>query len=249
MTELDEVKAARIIMQFYRPAHAPNFAADYSTNIQKIKLKIMKKALILLFVSLVSMPAVFAQSKREQKMQAAIDALMTTQFVQKYKEYKELVELTASDFKAISPNYDKMEVDRIRFNYESSRAAFDKILSGVKKDLLDKTTRGYIAENADRYTQFVASELEMAMNNYQESVIYKINLLTGQQTVGFGITDLKLILDLVFDVVGVISSINKELERMSEEYLDANFTNLLKIRSWDELGMAPAAGQMNTSSN
>ena len=66
---------------------------------------------------------------------------------------------------------------------------------------------------------------------------------------GFGITDLKLILDLVFDVVGVISSINKELERMSEEYLDANFTNLLKIRSWDELGMAPAAGQMNTSSN
>ena len=179
-------------------------------------------------------------------MQDAIDALMGTQFVMKYKEYKEIVEVTASSFKPMAANYDQMEVERIKFNYETSRAAFDKILMGVKKDLLDKTTREYIAGNPDRYTQFVASELEMAMNNYQEMVVFKINMLTGQQTVGFGIMEIKLLLDLVFDVVGIIQSINKELDRMSEEYLDENFTNVLKIKSWDELGLSNNTGGSGT---
>lgn len=174
-------------------------------------------------------------------MQAAINALMGTEFVQKYKEYKEIVEVTAGSFKPVAANYDQAEVNRIKFNYETSRAAFDKILMGVKKDLLDKTTREYIATSPDRYTQFIASELEMAMNNYQETVVFKINMLTGQQTVGFGIMEIKLLIDLVFDVVGVIKSINAELDRMSEEYLDQHFTSVLQIKSWDELGMAPQA--------
>ncbi|MCB0518270.1 MAG: hypothetical protein H6577_20735 [Lewinellaceae bacterium] len=198
----------------------------------------MKKALFIFLAFAISLPSVFSQNKREQKMQAAIDALMTTQFVQKYKEYKDIVEVTAGDFKPISTGYDAAEVGRIKFNYETSRAAFDKILDGVKKDLLDKSTREYIANSPDRYTQFVASELEMAMNNYQETVVYKINMLTGNQTVGFGIMEIKLLLDLVFDVVGVIQSINKELDRMSEEYLDQHFTSVLRIKSWDELGVA-----------
>ncbi len=198
----------------------------------------MKKALIITLAALFSFTAAFAQNKREKKMQAAIDALMTTQFVQKYKEYKDIVEVTAGSFKPMSTGYDQMEVSRIKFNYETSRASFDKILNGVKKDLLDKTTREYIASSPDRYTQFVATELEMAMNNYQEMVVFKINTLTGQQTVGFGIMELKLLLDLVFDVVGVIQSINKELDKMSEAYLDEKFTNVLKIKSWDELGVA-----------
>lgn len=209
----------------------------------------MKKALFLLLALAIALPATFAQNKRESKMQAAIDALMTTQFIQKYKEYKEIVETTAGSFKPMAANYDPMEVNRIKFNYETSRAAFDKILLGVKKDLLDKTTREYIKTSPDRYTQFVASELEMAMNNYQESVVHKINMLTGQQTVGFGIMELKLILDLVFDVVGVINSINKELDRMNEAYLDEKFTNVLKIKSWDELGVATSTGMMNSSGN
>jgi hypothetical protein len=206
----------------------------------------MKKALILFLLATVSLTGMYAQNKRQQKMQDAIDALMGTQFVMKYKEYKEIVEVTASSFKPMAANYDQMEVERIKFNYETSRAAFDKILMGVKKDLLDKTTREYIAGNPDRYTQFVASELEMAMNNYQEMVVFKINMLTGQQTVGFGIMEIKLLLDLVFDVVGIIQSINKELDRMSEEYLDENFTNVLKIKSWDELGLSTNTGGSGT---
>ncbi len=207
----------------------------------------MKKALIITLAALFSFTAGFAQNKREQKMQAAIDALMTTQFVQKYKEYKDIVEVTASSFKPTAASYDQMEVERIKFNYETSRASFDKILMGVKKDLLDKTTREYIVGNPDRYTQFVATELEMAMNNYQEMVVFKINTLTGQQTVGFGIMEIKLLLDLVFDVVGVIQSINKELDKMNEAYLDEKFTNVLKIKTWDELGMATMPSTTSSS--
>lgn len=197
----------------------------------------MKKALILSLLSLFLLSNdLFSQNKREKKMQGAIDALMTTEFIQKYSEYKQLVEMTALDFKTQAEYYDQMEVNRISFGYETSRAAFDKILDGLRKDLLDKSTREYIQQNPDRYTHFVTNELEFAMNNYQEQVIYKINELTGNETVGFGIFEIKLFLDLIFDVVGVITSIEKELDKMNEKYLDENFTNPLRVASWEELG-------------
>ena len=197
----------------------------------------MKKALILSLLSLFLFSNEgFSQNKRAKKMQEAIDALMATEFIQKYIEYKQMVEITALDFKMQSNNYDPMEVNRISFGYETSRAAFDKILGGIRKDLLDKSTRDYIQQNPDRYTHFVTQELEFAMNNYQEQVVYKINQLTGNESVGFGIFEVKLFLDLIFDVVSVITSIEKELDKMNEKYLDENFTQPLQVKSWEELG-------------
>ena len=119
---------------------------------------------------------------------------------------------------------------------KTSRAAFDKILESIRKDMLDKSTRSYIAENPDRYTHFISNELDMAMNNYQEQVVYKINELTGIETVGLGIFELKLFLDLIFDVVGVITSIEKELDKMNEAYLDENFTKSIKSYSLGQFG-------------
>lgn len=196
----------------------------------------MKKALLSTLMLVLIGSGLFAQGKREEKMQEAINALMETEFIAKYQEYKALVETTALDFKTQSEYYDQAAVERIRFGYENSRMVFEKILDGIHKDLLQKSTRDYIAGNPERYTQFISTQLDLAMNSYQEQVVYKISELTGVETVGFGIMEIKLLLDLVFDVVAVIKSINKELDRMSEEYLNTHFTEPLRIASWEQLG-------------
>ena len=109
----------------------------------------MKKALIITFAALFAVTAAFAQKQREQKMQAAIDALMTTQFVQKYKEYKDIVEVTAGDFKAVANNYDPAEVNRIKLT--ANQPAWTTLTrpTFVQDDfrLIDKIGSGVILDN------------------------------------------------------------------------------------------------------
>ena len=79
----------------------------------------MKKALIISFLGIFLASSAFAQNKRERKMQGAIDALMGTEFVKKYNDYKLTIETTALDFKTQSDYYEESDVSRIRFGYEN----------------------------------------------------------------------------------------------------------------------------------
>lgn len=194
---------------------------------------LLRTVIIALFSLALAAPA-FAQ-KREEKMKAAIDALNTTEFIRKYKEYQGAVEKTAADFKVIATDYPTEDVREVQYAYRSTRDNFNKILETVKKDLLDKKTRNFMKQNPDRYTQFVSQELDLAYKTYQNTVVTKITELTGQETVGIGIMQLKLLLDLVFDVVGVINTIEAELAKMNEKYIEENFIGPLRIKEWEKL--------------
>lgn len=194
---------------------------------------LLRTIVIALFSLALAAPA-FAQ-KREEKMKAAIDALNTTEFIRKYKEYQGAVEKTAADFKVIATDYPTEDVREVQYAYRSTRDNFNKILETVKKDLLDKKTRNFMKQNPDRYTQFVSQELDLAYKTYQNTVVTKITELTGQETVGIGIMQLKLLLDLVFDVVGVINTIEAELAKMNDKYIEENFIGPLRIKEWEKL--------------
>ncbi len=192
------------------------------------------KSFLVIILSLVLFAPVFAQ-KREQKMKEAIDALNTTEFIRKYKEYQGAVESTVGNFKATATDYPTEDVREVQYAFRSTRDNFNKILETIKKDLLDKKTRNFMKENPDRYTQFVSQELDLAYKNYQSTVVVKINELTGQEQVGLGIMELKLLLDLVFDVVGVINTIEGELSKMNDKYLEDNLIGPLRIKEWEKL--------------
>jgi hypothetical protein len=193
------------------------------------------KSIIFLLLCIAFVLPTQAQSKREKKMKAAIDAINGTEFIKKYKESKEYIERTASEYKTISGNYESQDNNEIMFGYEATRKSFNGIIEKIKKDLLDKKTREFMIAQPDRYTDFVSREVDFAMKTYQQTVIVKINEVTGSEQVGIGIMELKLIIDLVFDVVGVIKTIQDELDKMSEDYLNKNFVTPLKIQSWEEL--------------
>lgn len=195
---------------------------------------LLRTIVIGLFTLVLAAPT-FAQNKRESKMKAAIDALNTTEFVRKYKEYQGAVEKTVADFKAVSTDYPTEDVREVQYAYRTTRDNFNKILETVKKDLLDKKTRNFMKENPDRYTQFVSQELDLAYKTYQNTVVTKISELTGEESVGLGIMQIKLLLDLVFDVVGVINTIEDELAKMNEKYIEENFIGPLRVKEWEKL--------------
>jgi hypothetical protein len=176
-----------------------------------------------------------AQSKKEKKMKAAIDAINNTEFIKKYKESKEYIEKSGGEFKAIMGNYESQDVNEVIFGYEGTRKQFNSIIEKIKKDLMDKKTREFMIAQPDRYTDFVSKEVDFAMKTYQQTVVVKINEITGNEQVGMGIMELKLLIDLVFNVVGVIKTIQDELDKMNEAYLEKNFVQPLKVQSWEEL--------------
>ena len=192
------------------------------------------QSLLVMLLALVLAAPAFGQ-KRERKMQEAIDSLNTTEFVQKYKQYKEVVEMTISNFKAVSSNYELSDVQEVQYGFKTTASNFNKILETIKKDLLDKKTREFIKTSPDRYTQFVAQELDLAYKGFQQTVVVKITELTGEQPVGIGVMEIKLLLDLVFDVVGVINSIDAELARMSDAFVEEKFVAPLRVKTWESL--------------
>jgi hypothetical protein len=194
----------------------------------------LKSFLILLLAIAFVLPSQ-AQSKKEKKMKAAIDAINSTEFIKKYKESKEYIEKSGGEFKSIMGNYESQDVNEVIFGYEATRKQFNSIIEKIKKDLMDKKTREFMISQPDRYTDFVSKEVDFAMKNYQQTVVIKINEVTGYEQVGIGIMELKLLLDLVFDVVGVIKTIQDELDKMNEAYLDKNFVQPLRVQTWEEL--------------
>jgi hypothetical protein len=193
------------------------------------------KSILFLLLSIAFVLPSYAQSKKEKKMKAAIDAVNGTEFIKKYRESKEYIEKSGGEFKAIMGNYESQDVNEVIFGYEGTRKQFNSIIEKIKKDLLDKKTREFMIAQPDRYTDFVSKEVDFAMKTYQQTVVVKINEITGNEEVGIGIMELKLLIDLVFNVVGVIKTIQDELDKMNEAYLDKNFVQPLRVQSWEEL--------------
>ncbi len=193
------------------------------------------KSIFLAILTFAIFSPAFAQN-REKKMKEAIVALDSTEFVQKYKSYQDEVEKTVGDFKAISSDFSKEDVREVQYAYRTTRDNFNKIIETIKKDLLDKKNRNFMKGNPDRYTQFVASELELAYKNYQSTVAVKITQLTkDEDKLQFGLFEIKLMINLVFDVIGVINTIEDELSKMNDKYLEDNFISPLRVKEWEKL--------------
>lgn len=219
-------------MRVFRLDIASIFESSFKTQNNKI----MKKILLLLFVSAIIIPSAFAQSKKIKRMQAAIDVLLETEFMTKYKDYKSTVEQAAINFKPKAEYYEAAKVKEIEEGFEATRADFNKILEDIKKDLQDKDTREIIVKKPDYYAGLIDYKLEKAMDNFHNNVAYKISDLTGEEVVGFGILEISLIFKFVTHLVNNFSTINKGFKQMSEEFLQENFMQPLEINSWNDLG-------------
>lgn len=190
-----------------------------------------KSLVFAVLMSAFALPS-FAQ---KDKMKVAIETLNSTEFIRKYKDYHETIQATVAQFKTVATDFPTEDVREVQYAYQSTRQNFDKILETLKKDLMDKQNRKFISNNPDRYTQFVSQELDLAFKNYQKTVQEKIGEITGEEIVGLGPEQIKLILNFLFDVIGVIRTIEDELAKMNEQYIEENFIAPLRLKAWEKL--------------
>jgi len=129
----------------------------------------MKTKLILFF--LIIAVSANAQLTRKKKYDEAITALNGTEFIQTYKEYKIMVEETMTNFKSMASEFDSYDVEFVKEAYMESKAEFDGIAENLKTDLLDKKTRSFIIDDPERYSKFIAGEVEDAYENFLNNTV------------------------------------------------------------------------------
>ena len=203
----------------------------------------MKKIAVFLFITLFFNSITFAQSsKKNVKMQAAINVLMETEFMAKYKDYKNIVEQAGINFKPKEAYFEKEKVAEIKKGFAATQKDFNQILIDIKQDLQTKETRKIITRKPDYYAGLIDFKLEKAMDDFHNNVAYKISDLTGEEVVGFGILEISLIFKFVSHLVDNFSTITKGFKHMSETFLEENFMQPLEINSWNELGSVATPG-------
>lgn len=190
----------------------------------------MKKLLpiLLLFVSI----SVQAQLKRNSKLDKAIEALNSTEFITTYKDYKESVETTIRDFKSMSYDLDPYDIQMVMDAYSETKKEFDSVIENLKVDLIDKKTRNFISDEPHRYTKFIASEVEDAYENFLNNTVTLIDDLTGYEYTGFGLSEISLIVGLLGEMNGMIKEIKGNMKKMSAEYFEAYFIKDLRLAEW-----------------
>ena len=176
-----------------------------------------------------------AQSKKEKKLLQAIEALETTEFIKSYKECKLRVEKVATDFKLQEEFLEADDITRVQLSYQESKEEFDLILDNLKRKLLNKKYRKFMIDNPEEYTELVQLKLEKAMNNYEANCVKLIEEISGTEVVGFGISDIVLLVNIVGDIFGAIKNISKQLDKMNEIYIEEKFISKLRVKDWDEL--------------
>lgn len=199
----------------------------------------MKKWILFFVLGVVFIANLQAQSRKEKKMQAAINVLIETEFMDKFKEYKGVVEASAVNFKTKAEYYDEAKVKEIMTGFDETKQEFNVILEGIKEDLMDNDKREFITKKPEDYAQLIDYKLEKAMESFHNNVAYKIGDLTGEEVVGFGIVEVGLLIRFVSHLMNNFSTIKQGFKQMNEDYLQQNFMEPLQIESWNELGSNP----------
>jgi len=193
----------------------------------------MKRLFILIFS--LSTFSISAQLKRSAKLDKAIDALNNTEFIDTYKNYKTNVETTIRDFKSMAYDLDPYDVQMVKDSYAESKKEFDAIVENLKVDLIDKKTRNFISDYPDRYTKFIASEVEGSYEFFLNNTVTLIDDLTGYEYTGFGLAEVNLIVGLLGEITGMIKDIKGNMKKMTAEYFEAYFIADLRLAEWENI--------------
>lgn len=199
----------------------------------------MKKTIfrlsLLLLAALIS-EGLLAQSKREEKWQTAINALKETEFITKYKEFKERIEANVTQFHIdmTEKGLSEEEIEAVAAAYENSVEKFDKLLDKLKTDFTDPTMRKELAKSSDRYTEVYVPNLEKAYATYMNDCQLKIDRLTGGGRGAIGIGEVQMLLAMGNMVYKIVEQQQAKMAKLSASFFEQNFINDLRLKRWEE---------------
>jgi len=175
-----------------------------------------------------------AQSAAERKAQELIDALNKTEFVQQYQEYKAGIELDVAEFKLVQADLQERDVKRVQLYFNQSRLKLDAILTKLETDLTNRTTRKTIAQNPQRYTKTLQTDLTAAVNYYNENCKKLMETLTEKDS-AMDMETVQGLFDSVLGLVQLFKSNGENANQLSAAYLEKEFIQPLRLKKWEEI--------------
>ncbi len=196
----------------------------------------MKKTLIittfLLFLSNFS----FSQKKAGKSgIDDAIKKFTSTEFFQSFLEQKEMIEENAKAIQ-LEELSDKDE-ETLKRNYNTAILRYNKILTKIKEDMLNKEVRKYIAAHPDDYGLQLEAVLEKANKNYATTYQKKLAAIRPEDADKAGISPelLLKVFEGIGGAVSLIQTIQGDLKTANNEVLEKKLIKPYSFKKWEEL--------------
>lgn len=195
----------------------------------------MKHTVSILILTLIS-TSLLGQSRNHKKWQEAIAALKASDFVKEYTNYKDIIEEQMTEFHRSKEIIQEQDIEEVRNSYNDVTKSFDNILDCIKNDFMNSTMRKMMSETPDRYTNFIAGELENAYNQYVNTVQSKVDILieNGGSIGAFDLGTIMLVVSLTNEMIKWVEKYNTRIKKMSEEYFETHFVSELRLKRFDE---------------
>lgn len=188
---------------------------------------------LLLFLS-ISLSSLFSQNNG--KVDKALSGFLNTAFMEKFQDVKIEAENKVRAFKKDLSDgiYDSNEEQELRTAYDKTARRFNKVLTDIKKDFLDRKKLKYITKYPDSYSKGLELEMYKLSDYYSQNFLQKWMDITGEDGSAL-LLILAEIIPLITDGVGYIKKIRQQSKKYTHEYLDAHLVEPNRFHLWDEI--------------
>ena len=166
----------------------------------------------------------------------ALKAFLSTDYFSEFSKMKERSEDAVLDFKAIKSRYTEDEIVTISEAYNLSADRFNRVLTNIKRDMLDKQMRKYIATQPTGYSKQVETDFYRAKEYYTNTFQKEIIDLTDGQITGVAfIALIPTVIGYIGKAMKLYQKIQAQLRKINEDMLDKYLIEQFRFKTWDEI--------------
>ena len=186
------------------------------------------KTLLFLFLSL----QMFSQTSTSE----ALNSFLGTGFFNEFNTLKKKAERMVLDVKAIEANYSEEEISKVINAYNLTADRFNRALFNIKRDMLDKQMRKYIARQPIGYGKQIETDFHRAKNYCENTFCKEVHSLLGAEYNSTAI--LAMVPELIGYIelaVKVFKSVKQKFKQINEELLQKYMVEPYSFKTWDEI--------------
>ena len=226
----------------------------------------MKKTIFLLNFILLIVSSLNAQATDETTPQPAfkkangksivvgnaIQKFNTTDFMVRFRDFKDQMEADARDFITHQNKYSVKDVRRVQMSYDKTAAKFNQIMLEIKEDFKDKDKIKVVNQYPTMYSDALKGKIDGLEDFYKANFQQTLSEVTEKD----GSALLLVLVDLI-KAAGELSqhfkALKYEKEFMNDQYLQENLVKPNKLPSWTEISASttiiPKEENNNNNSN
>lgn len=163
-----------------------------------------------------------------------LNTFLGSDFFTKFEEVRNNVEDKVIQIKLKEHQYDEEDVQILMDSYEASAKYYNRILEGLKYDLLNKRKRKEMIKFPNGYVANLRDKLDKANEYYANTFEEEYFNITGN-TAAIPVNLLTDIIKYVKVSIDIIKAIKAEVKRFNEDLMNKNLLEPYQFRTWEEI--------------